>query len=214
MIIQDGRIINPMSIIRTKTAMALSALEELQSTRELLIVKARTAELLAPSAGTVYAVYRRPGEILKLAEEAMAISRDGESWATGHVPAASAPNIKPGQPVEIEIPSFGVTTKGIVQGIGHRAVYGRGGYTADFRGGPLDVPVRVAINHTSTPIPSGLRLEMTIRTRDFLKDFKHWLSGWQDSLRSHAERPATEPGNSRIDGAALIVPVAGRHLSR
>jgi len=181
-IVDNARLTSPLSDIEAKIALARSKVEELRSDRDSLAAKAKPTELIAPSSGTVLAVYRRPGEVLKHAEEAVALSRDGDSWATGHISSSLAAQVKPGQAVEIEIPSFGLSTTGIVEGIGHRAVHGRGGYTADFRGSPLDVPIRVAINHTGESIPSGLRLNMTIRLRDYAQDLRDWIGEWQDSI--------------------------------
>jgi len=150
-IVNDDRVTNPMSEIRRKIALAEANLNEMTEMQGLYSPNAKPAELVAPSSGKIFAIYRRPGEVLKHADEVIAISRDGDSWASGHVPSASAAKIKPGQMVEIEIPSYGITTTGVVEGIGHRAVHGRGGYTADLRGGPYDVPIRVAIKQTNQP---------------------------------------------------------------
>ena len=107
----------------------------------------------------------------------MALSLDEGGWATGHVTNNLATNIKPGQEVEIEIPSLDILTKGIVSGIGHRAVYGRGGYSAEFRSGPDEVPIRVSLAALKHQVPSGLRLNMTVRVHDHLAAMKQWFDG-------------------------------------
>ena len=202
-IVNDARITNPMSDIRTKIDLTQSMIEELKETRDLYSGKAKPVELIAPSSGTIFAVYRRPGEVLKHAEEAVAISRDGKSWAIGHVLAEVAANIRPGQPVEIEIPSYDITATGVVEGIGHRAVYGRGGYTADFRGGAFDVPIRVAIEQTDKPIPSGLRLNMTIRVKDHLMELRNWMDGLMVRIFGKDENPRPSPRVKTVDFAIL-----------
>ncbi len=206
-IIDETKLTNPMAEIRTKIALAESLVAELSARYEGLAAKAKPAELVAPASGTVYAIYRRPGEVLRLAEEAIAINRDGEGWATGHISAQLAAQIKPGQPVEIEIPSYGKTTTGVVQAIGHRAVHGRGSYTAEFRGGPLDVPIRVALDQTEMAIPSGLRLNMTVRVRDPLKDIRSWFSGWAGPV---AADDGTSPRKGLVTGS--IAPTAARDV--
>ena len=166
---------NPMGQLETKISLAKAAVEELEMMKVALQGKAQPIEVTAPADGTVYAIYRKQGETLKVADEMLAISAKEGGWATGHVAAYLAPELKPGQPVEVEIPSLGITTTGKIEGIGHRAVYGRGGYNAEFRGGPLEVPIRVAIDLDGQPVPSGMRLHMSVRIRDHLKDFKNWV---------------------------------------
>ena len=204
-IVREERIINPMSEIRTKIEIASSLIGEFEEKRGLLTAKSKPTELVAPSSGTVFAIYRRPGEVLKLADEAIAISRDGTSWATGHVPSDVAANIKPGQLVEIEIPSFDFMTTGVVEAIGHRAVHGRGGYTADFRSSPFDVPIRVALDHMDKPIPSGLRLNMTIRVRDRLKELRNWVGSWVSVVASKKQtKPIWYSEISSFDNRRLV----------
>lgn len=43
------------------------------------------------------------------------------------------------------MPNFSVRMTAIFEAIGHRAAHGRGEYTADLRGGPLDGPVQAVI---------------------------------------------------------------------
>lgn len=167
---------NPMGELKTKVALAEAACKELTQSREVLHKLAEPVELLAPADGTVYAIYRNEGETLKVADQMLAVSAEEGGWAIGHVAAYLAPEIRPGHPVEVEFPSLGITATGTVEGIGHRAVYERGGYNADFRGGPLEVPIRVAIDLNGRPIPSGLRLNMTVRVKDYLKDLKIWVN--------------------------------------
>ncbi|WP_068266795.1 HlyD family secretion protein [Rubripirellula obstinata] len=167
---------NPMGELKTKVALAEAACKELTQSREVLHQLAEPVELHAPADGTIYAIYRNEGETLKVADQMLAVSAEDGDWAIGHVAAHLAPEIRPGHPVEIEFPSLGITTTGTVEGIGHRAVYERGGYNADFRGGPLEVPIRVAIDLNGQPIPSGLRLNMTVRVKDHLKDLKSWVN--------------------------------------
>ena len=166
---------NPLTEVRTKIELAQAAIEESEQIRDSLVELDQPIELLAPASGTVYAMYRRPGEYLKVADEAMAISLVDGGWASGHVSPAMATDLKPGQPVEIEIPSMGIATNGTLEGIGHRSVYGRGGYNADFRGGPLEVPIRVSLDDLNEQVPSGLRLNMTVRVHDHLATIRNWV---------------------------------------
>ena len=171
----SGSATDPLSEVRRDIELAQATVDELTALEESIKVRIKPTELLAPSDGTVYAVYHRPGEYLKSADEALAVSLDGEAWATGHIDSSLATNVKPGQPVSITIPSLGIETTGIVSGVGHRSVYGRGGYNADFRAGPLDVPIRVSIDNLDQQVPSGLRLNMTVRVHDHLKAMRNWF---------------------------------------
>ena len=192
-IINESGVIDPLSELETKIACANAAIKELEETRDVLLASAGPIELQAPADGTVYAIYRSEGETLRVADQMLALSAQEGGWATGHVAAYLAPEIRPGQPVEIEIPSLGITTVGIVEGVGHRSVYGHGGYNADFRGGPLEVPIRVAIDLDGQAVPSGLRLNMTVRVKDHLKDMKRWfnekLAAWRGETVPAGEAP-------------------------
>ncbi|QDT10567.1 HlyD family secretion protein [Planctomycetes bacterium K23_9] len=170
---------DPLSEVLTKIELAKAAINEASSIRNSLAVKNKPIELFAPQDGTVYAIYRRKGEYLKIADEAIAVSLDQTGWATGHVSPGLAAQVRPGQPVEIDIPSMGITTNGKVAGIGHRSVYGRGGYNAEFRGGPLEVPIRVELDPSNEKIPSGLRLNMTVRVHDHLATMKKWIGSFR-----------------------------------
>ena len=175
-IVYDDRVTNPLTEVQVKISAAEAVVHELEGAVALFENRVKAAELIAPAAGTVFAIYRQSGEVLKVAEEVMAINQDGLGWASGHVAADRAASIRPGLPVEIEIPSFGGTARGVVEAIGFRAVHGRGGYSADFRGKPLDVPIRVALVDVSHPLPSGLRINMTVRVRDYVKEFRDWVT--------------------------------------
>jgi len=55
-------------------------------------------------------------------------------------------------------------TDGVVAAVGHRAVYGKGGYLNDFRSPtPNDVPIKVQVHDLSGEIPAGLRLNMIVQ---------------------------------------------------
>lgn len=171
---------DPLSEINTKIELAKAAIAEATDVRDSLESQSKPIELTAPQSGVVYAVYRRPGEYLKIAEEAIAISLDEGGWATGHIAPYLATEIRPGQPVEIEIPSMGITANGKVAGVGHRSVYGRGGYNAEFRGGPLEVPIKVEMDPITEQLPSGLRLNMTVRIHDPLATIRKWVDSFKD----------------------------------
>jgi multidrug resistance efflux pump len=199
-VVSENGALDPLGELRTKIALAEAAVQELEQAELVLASLAKPIELHSPSDGTIYAIYHGQGETLKVAEQMLAVSADEGGWATGHVQAWVAPEIRPGQPVEVEIPSMGITTTGIVEGVGHRAVYGRGGYSAEFRGGPLEVPIRVAIDLDGQPVPSGLRLHMTVRLRDPLNELKTWVN--QKLATYWYQEPTTvEPGQTppRID---------------
>ncbi|MFK7736666.1 MAG: HlyD family secretion protein [Pirellulaceae bacterium] len=163
--------------LQAKVDQAEKTLEQAKQRLESLGIK-------APSDGKVFAVYRHSGEFVKIAEEVIALSRSGqETWAIGQVPVDQVTSIKPGQEVKVEIPSLQVKTTGKVTAVGHRAVYGKGGYTAEFRGGSaLDVPIRVDVEGLPKDIPSGMRLKMTVKL-----EFKlPWLEKAQEKVESLA----------------------------
>ena len=185
---------DPLAEVLTKIDLAQAAIEEAIAIRDSLAVQSQPVELVSPQSGTVYAVYRRQGEYLKIADEAIAISLDQTGWATGHIDPGLATQVRPGQPVEIDIPSMGITTSGKVAGIGHRSVYGRGRYNAEFRGGPLEVPIRVELDASDDRIPSGLRLNMTVRVHDHVAAMKNWFRSF-----GSGENATTSTSTSQID---------------
>lgn len=174
-LINDNGASSPLGELQTKIMLARAASEELKASREVLQKLAAPIELHSPVDGKVYAIYRSEGETLKVADQMMAVSAQESGWAIGHVADYLAPEVRPGHPVEVEFPSLNITTTGTIEGIGHRAVYERGGYNADFRGGPLDVPIRVAVDLKGQEIPTGIRLNMNVRVRDPLGEFQDWL---------------------------------------
>lgn len=169
---------DPLAEVTTKIALAKAALAEASQLRDHLSQQCKPTELTAPRSGVVYAIYKRPGEFLKSAEQAVAISLNKAGWATGHIAPELASSVRPGQPVEIEIPSMGIETTGKVTGVGHRSVYGRGGYNAEFRGVTLSVPIRVELDDIDQNVPSGLRLNMTVRLRDNLAEMRKWFQSF------------------------------------
>ena len=134
-------------------------------TLEIATQREKQLDVVAPRDGRVYATYRQFGEYLRVADEVIAISYPGETWAAGLVTAAQASRVRPGLPVTVTIPSLNRKLKGVVSAVGHRAMYGKGGYSADFRGTTAtDVPVKVLIADLPKNISSGMRLEMKINT--------------------------------------------------
>jgi multidrug resistance efflux pump len=191
--------LDPLSSVSTKIALADAAVEELAQTEVVLKKLALPIEMHSPSDGTIYAIYRGEGETLQVADQILAVSANDGGWATGHVAADMAPEIRPGHPVEVDIPSLGINTTGIVEAIGHRAVYGRGGYNADFHAGPLEVPIRVAIDLKGQAVPSGLRLHMTVRLRDHLKEIKSWVN---EKIATHwYKQPPASDSDDPVDAS-------------
>jgi len=121
-------------------------------------------DIVAPRDGKIYANYRQVGEYLKPAEEALAISFAGRTWAMGQISASQVSKVRPGQMVHVKIPSLDIRTTGTVAAVGHRAVYAKGGYTADFRSGvATDVPIKVTLDELPANVPSGIRLDMVVK---------------------------------------------------
>ena len=200
LIFSGGLVQNPLSDIRAHVEIARARCDELSQTHAHLAERARPVELTAPRAGIVFAVYRNVGETLKVADEIAALSHGGETWATGHIAADQAASIRPGQQVEIDIPALDMTAQGTIVAIGHRAVHARGHYSADFRGGPMEVPIKVAIDHLPGDVPPGLRLNMTVRLFDRLA----WLHNLSfPGLGGGAARPA-EPIHPVYPGSNSI----------
>jgi len=68
---------------------------------------------------------------------------------------------------------------GIVSAVGHRGVYSKGNYNAEFRGTTAtDVPIKVQFNDVPDGVPSGIRMDMTITTG--------FGVAWIDNLMGHS----------------------------
>ncbi len=153
-----GRITAELEIVQAELALS-------RRTLEIATQREKQLDLVAPRDGRVYAAYRQFGEYLRVADEVIALSYPGETWAAGLVSAGQASRVRPGLPVNVSIPSLNKKLNGVVSAVGHRAMYGKGGYSADFRGGTAtDVPVKVLIADLPQNISSGMRLEMKINT--------------------------------------------------
>lgn len=151
--------------LNTELEIAEARCKELELIRALGMARQSELEIIAPRDGQVYTTYRQVGEYVKIADQLLAISFTGKTWAAGQVTSTQASRVLPGQPVRVKIPSMGMSLDGVVAAVGHRAMYSNGHYTADFRGSTAtDVPVKVAIADLPDEIPSGLRLEMAIKT--------------------------------------------------
>ena len=146
---------------------------------EISTAREQQLDIVAPRDGQVYAAYHQYGEYLRVADEAIAISYPGETWAAGMVTASQAGRVRPGQPVTVSIPSLDQNLKGVVSAVGHRAMYGKGGYSAVFRGTTAtDVPIKVTIASLPADIPSGMRLDMKINT-GFGVDWLDRMTGFE-----------------------------------
>lgn len=145
---------------------------ELSQILEMSVQNEGALDVVAPRDGVISVAYRQEGQFVKVADELFGLSHPGEAWAAGLVSAGQSLRVLPGQPVKIRIPSMKVTINGTVMSVGHRAMYAKGNYNAEFRGTTAtDVPVKVHIEDLPENIPSGLRLDMAINTGFGLK----WL---------------------------------------
>ena len=164
-LILGDRIDDEMGRLRAELEIAEAELVELSRFHELSKKRSKALEIVAPRDGHVYVAYRQVGEFVKVADELIALSYPGKSWAAGQVLNTQASRVLPGQPVKISIPSLKMKLDGVVMSVGHRAMYSKGHYTAEFRGAAAtDVPVKVFIADLPENIPSGLRLNMAINT--------------------------------------------------
>ena len=151
--------------ITTDLEIAEAELAELEIVCQAAANQVDQLAIVAPRDGQVYTTYRQRGEFLKIADQVAAISFPGKTWVAGHVTPYQASRVRPGQPVAVSFPSLGMNLEGVVLAVGHRAMYSKGGYNADFRGmSATDVPIKVQIDDLPIEIPSGIRVEMAVST--------------------------------------------------
>ena len=164
-LIIGDRVDDELGKIEAELEIAIAEAQELLQVYSLALNRQKELDVIAPRDGLVYVNYRQRGEFIKVADELIGLSYQGETWAAGQVTSAQASRVLPGQPVRIRVPSMKRNLDGIVMSVGHRAMYSKGHYNADFRGATAtDVPVKVYIEDLPENIPSGIRLEMAINT--------------------------------------------------
>ena len=196
-LILGDRVDDEIGRIRTALEIAEANAMELKAALDGVFEQASLLEIKAPRDGQIYSMYRQPGEFLRAAEEAVALSYPGKTWAAGQVGSWQANRVCPGQPVTIRFPSMNRNLKGTVLAVGHRALYSKGGYNADFRGtSATDVPIKVLIDDLPDDIPSGIRMEMAINTGFGLN--------WLDNLLGYELTPIGKPPSQSIP--AIVEP--------
>ncbi len=164
-LILGDRIDNEAGRITALLQIAKAELQELRIIYQEAEEQVKQLEIVAPRDGQIYTTYRQPGEYLKVADEAMAISFPGKTWVAGHLTPGQANRVRPGQPVKVSFPSLDMNLDGVVVAVGHRSIYSKGFYNADFRGSlSTDVPIKVRINDLPNEIPSGMRVAMSVNT--------------------------------------------------
>lgn len=202
-IIIGDRVDDALGKIQADLEFAHAEVAELKQMYELTSQRSQDLDVVAPRDGLVYVAYRQQGEYIKVADELIGLSYPGETWAAGQVSAGQASRVLPGQPVTIRIPALKSRLEGTVMAVGHRAMYSRGHYNAEFRGATAtDVPIKVYIEDLPKNIPSGIRMNMAINTGFGIE----WLDeslGYE--LRSiGGSRPKTDNGEAVADSAVKL----------
>lgn len=202
-LIIGDRMDDELGRIEAELEVAQAEVSELSQIYEMSLQNEGALKVVAPRDGVIFVSYRQEGQFVKVADELFGLSHPGETWAAGQVSASQASRVLPGQPVKIRIPSMKVTIDGTVMSVGHRAMYSKGNYNAEFRGTTAtDVPIKVHIKDLPENIPSGLRLNMAINTGFGLK----WLD---DALGYELKQiaPSSKPNipEAQSDASALAL---------
>ena len=202
-LIVGDRVDDEIGKIQTDLEIAQAEMKELQQLCDVSAKRSSDLEVVAPRDGTVYVSYRQEGEFIRIADELIGLSYDGTTWAAGHVSAGQASRVLPGQPVTITVPAMRKRLEGVVMAVGHRAMYSRGYYNAEFRGATAtDVPIKVYIEDLPENMPSGIRLGMSINTGFGLK----WLDekmGYQ--LRKIGSKHRRKQVDPQADAKVALV---------
>ena len=178
-LILGDRIDDELGRITAELEIAEAELKELDVVCSEAAKQFAQLEIVAPRDGKIYSTYRHRGEFLQVADEVVAISYTGTTWAAGHVTPDQASRVRPGQQVKISFTSLGMTLDGVVLAVGHRSMYSKGRYNADFRGtAATDVPIKVRIYNLPDDVPSGIRVEMAVNT-GFGIDWLDKLTGFE-----------------------------------
>lgn len=192
-LIIGDRVDDELGRIDAELEIAQAEVRELSQILDVCRQNEGALEIAAPRDGVVFVTYCKQGQFVKVADELIGLSHPGETWAAGQVTAGQASRVLPGQPVRIRIPAMKMSIDGTVMSVGHRAMYSKGNYNAEFRGTTAtDVPIKVHIQDLPKDIPSGLRLEMAISTGFGLE--------WLDDAMGYQLRQIGSPDS--IDPAA------------
>lgn len=194
-LIIGDRVDDELGRIEAELEIAEAELQEITQILNMSRQNEGALDIVAPRDGVVFVKYFQAGQFVKVADQLLGLSHPGETWAAGQVTASQASRVLPGQPVRVRIPAMKLTIDGTVMSVGHRAMYAKGHYSAEFRGNTAtDVPIKVHIQDLPKDIPSGLRLEMAISTGFGLK----WLDdamGYQ--LRQIGVPLTTDPAQQK-----------------
>lgn len=165
-----------LGLAQVKRNSMVARLEEMQA----------KVPVLAPIGGIVSTIYQETGTFVKAGEAVVAITRQDNNWAVGHVLAADAPKMRHGLEVKVRVPSIKKTYTGYVTGVGHRALYSNGEWSSDFRTAvPSATPVKVDVPALAD-LPSGLRMEMTVK----LDDVWPWQAWYREKMSGRKGQPA------------------------
>lgn len=204
-LIVGDRVDDEIGKIQTDLEIAQAEARELQQLCDVSAKRASDLEVLAPRDGMVYVNYRQVGEFIRIADELVGLSYDGATWAAGHVTSGQAARVLPGQPVTITVPAMRKSLEGVVMAVGHRAMYSRGYYNAEFRGATAtDVPIKVYIEDLPANMPSGIRLGMTINTGFGLQWLDKKMGYELRTIGSRQKRKQLEP-SSKSDAPVTLV---------
>lgn len=144
--------------------------------------------VLAPIGGIVSTIYQETGTFVKAGETVVAITREDNNWAVGHVLASDAPKMRHGLEVKVRVPSIKKTYTGYITGVGHRALYSQGEWSSDFRTAvPSATPVKVDVPELAN-LPSGLRMEMTVK----LDNAWPWQAWYREKKSGREGKPAPD----------------------
>lgn len=160
---EGGRLDDQLAQLELALTLAKAHAEEAE--RKLEFHDAENAErtILASETGKVYSVYASVGQFVKAGQAVVSIGMADSNYAIGHLSSEDALRVRPGQVVQIDMPSIGMETEGEIIAVGHRGLYNESGWSNDFRGElPTDIPVKILLPDKTLDLPSGLRLKMAV----------------------------------------------------
>jgi hypothetical protein len=113
----------------------------------------------------VYAIYHRPGELINATTTVLSIDTHDGFCVLGTLRPDEAYLVRPGAPVDLEIPNTGVRARGRIEAIGRRAVAAtaEGGAFAEVSAAVI--PCRAVFDKTPANLTSGVRVVMDIHLK-------------------------------------------------
>lgn len=135
----------------------------------------------APQEGYVYTIHRQTGELLAYHDTVLSLRTHEGYFAVGRLSGDEAVKIRPGQAVDVLIPSMDLRLRGVVSAIGHHGLSISPDVSPDLESALNEVPIKIALPTATADIPPGMRARLRIHLH---RDSSELLPGADGVVRA------------------------------